>query len=62
MQREGLKALQITELAINDETLGKTWPMRATLPVPLAEILQNLVSGSSDWLSLVPASKQLSRL
>ena len=60
MQREGLKALQITELAINDETLGKTWPMRATLPVPLAEILQNLVSGSSDWLSLVPASKQQS--
>lgn len=59
MQREGLKALGITELEINDDTLGKTWPMRAALPVPLAELLHILPTGATEWYELVPTSKKM---
>jgi len=55
MIRDGLEALQISDLEINDETLGKTWPMRAVLPVPLADLL---LIGSSECLNLVPKSKR----
>ncbi len=59
MQREGLKSLNITELAIDDETLGKTWPVRAILPVPLADLLNGVSSSSDTWSVLVPACKQV---
>ena len=55
MIRDGLEALQISDLEINDETLGKTWPVRAASPVPLADLLS---SDSSEWRNLVPKMKQ----
>jgi len=62
MQCEGLKALQITELNIDKNTLGKTWPMRAVLPVPLAELLHILSTGSANWYDLVPSNKKMAML
>jgi hypothetical protein len=60
MIREGIKALQISDLPIDGETLGKTWPMRAVLPVPLAELMRNMLGGSLDWTNFVPSNKQKS--
>jgi hypothetical protein len=65
MQREALNAIDPAAMderkrlrLDNDDVLLHTWPVRATLPVPFAELLDWLINGrSGDWMHLVPQAK-----
>lgn len=57
MQREAL-APESNDLRIDADTLFNTWPLKASLPVPLAELIQKLISGDTlSWKSLIPSKK-----
>ncbi|MCX6083216.1 MAG: hypothetical protein NTW32_27125, partial [Chloroflexi bacterium] len=44
------------ELRIDEDTLIHTWPVKASIPVPLAELIQLLLNGEKEkWRSLVPS-------
>ncbi|MFC2055496.1 DUF262 domain-containing protein [Chloroflexota bacterium] len=61
MQREALKKLGIEELELDNDTLGITYPVRANLPVPFAELLVLLNDGGqANWMELVPEAKRSS--
>jgi hypothetical protein len=65
MQREALGMVDAVALKndntlkLDDETLRYTWPVRAELPVPFADVL-NLLDGprKDEWRTLVPKAKQ----
>jgi hypothetical protein len=65
MQRDALQAADArirknsNTLQITDETLKHTWPVRAELPVPFADLLTWLNGNrSGDWQDLVPKAKR----
>ena len=59
MQRDAIKRLGIKKLPLDDDTLGITYPVRADLPVPFAELLALLTDGGqTNWIELVPEAKQ----
>lgn len=59
LQRDAVSFLGRKFLEIDDNVLGATWPVAATLPVPLAELIQLLQAGDRDgWRQLVPQAKQ----
>ena len=56
MQRKALEKMNDGEdLRIDQDTLIHTWPVKASLPVPLAELIQLLLNSEKEkWRSLVP--------
>jgi hypothetical protein len=59
MRRNALMELGEKKLQIDGDALGKTWPVRAALPVPFAELVDSLVNMQENlWEILVPEAKQ----
>lgn len=59
MRRDALSKLGEKKIHIDGNLLGKTWPVRATLPVPFPELLYSIRDGRLDnWYSLVPTAKR----
>jgi hypothetical protein len=57
MQRKALTDLDpaAERLVIDEDVLGRTWPVRASLPVPFAELLNSLENPDRDsWWLLIP--------